>query len=200
MIEIPSVTTHEHGRIRVSDDSAVLVGDFRRYGRNCAYGVIRALDPSDPRGLDNDGTQAALNVLPAVIGSVVAGPAPVRYDVRDGDVIEVDGERYRIADDRPGHAPRLILIDPTEIGDDSQAPRRTWAVDRAVRQAAVDAASRLDAEAARLADQWGEMSSQWQRSARGRDVASWIREVEDLAATIRQSCEALARPDSNAVK
>lgn len=92
---------------RTSDNTIRLRGKFRHNRGN--FAVVRSLNPGGD--VDGQGNEIVLSARASVI-ALHAAPSdmlPVA-EVADGDLIEVDGEVYRITDDRWLYNPRLVRV------------------------------------------------------------------------------------------
>ncbi|TXH09295.1 MAG: hypothetical protein E6R04_08520 [Spirochaetes bacterium] len=92
---------------RTSDDTIRLRGKFRHNRGN--FAVVRSLNPGGD--VDGKGNEIVLSARASIIAlhAVPSDTLPVA-EVADGDLIEVDGEVYRITDDRWLHNPRLVRV------------------------------------------------------------------------------------------
>lgn len=109
------ITTIDKNYIRSSVDIAkpasetvVLRGKFKHNGSpNARFAVYTSVAPDKP--ITQDGLHACLSAMGSVISSS-PGENPTIVDVKDGDLIEVDGKLYNIRDDRALADPRLELV------------------------------------------------------------------------------------------
>jgi hypothetical protein len=91
---------------RTSDTTALLRGRFR-HNPHHAMAVVRSNTPG--KSVDGNGNEVVLSARANVISAVrLPSDSVTVHEVSDGDLITVDGEVYRIADDRPLSDPRLI--------------------------------------------------------------------------------------------
>lgn len=106
MIEI---TTVPGDICRTSDGTALLRGKFR-HNPHHRMAVVRSNTPG--KDVDGNGNEVVFSARASVISAYIlpSDKIPV-YDVADGDLIKVDGEVYRIADDRALADPRLVRVE-----------------------------------------------------------------------------------------